>query len=557
MVKSSCTVAVAFAAICLTFAPGRACADDNGILGQIETQVAGIASRNSRGVVTIEDFHSIEQEDNWKAAFSTRRRGLRHQLVDALSRKADADLQIAVLNKTGKSTGAAMSAVVKTRAAVVLEIDSLRADMAKNPDVARMNVDVDQGLLDVLNARKAKLDVEAEQLSAVHKANSAAMVPVAAARAALAALCSEVQSQLTSDRAKLQSQATHFDIPRIGTGFSIGDGLILTTADVLDGMSEPVIITETGERMRTRVLGVDNETNIGLLHVNSELSLPALLLGNSALVAPGHFAVCIGNQAGSTNSVALSTISGVRTDGIFSGRRFYPSLLQISGPVVPGNSGAPVLNSSGQVIGMVVAVPVSDWTPSALSSFGGPRGAQASNTPPGPGGAERSVAARTASDNTQGGQNRPVGMPGLPFFRSSAAAAGYAMPIDAARPIIADFKAGKPAQHCWIGVSVSSQFSHSALPDRLDLIRTVTVNGLYPDSPAHKAGVQLGDQIVSINGRPTREEVDVRIVSMQSRPGDSIQIELLRGPAHTRVVINAQAEIRPAKFPKPIVAEKK
>jgi S1-C subfamily serine protease len=322
---------------------------------------------------------------------------------------------------------------------------------------------------------------------------------------------------------------------------------------VLDGMSEPVIITETGERMRTRILGIDNETNIGLLQANSPLELPILALGKSARVAPGHFAVCIGNQAGSMNSVALSTISGVRSDGIFSGRRFYPSLLQISGPVVPGNSGAPVLNSAGEVIGMVVAVPVTDWTPSALSSFGN-RGAGQ----PAPSTTDVRNPAQRTGDVMPTGPSRGGGTPpSIPFFRSSSVAAGYAMPIDAAQPIIADFKAGKPAQHCWIGISVTTQFSHATLPDRLDLVRTVTVNGLYPDSPAHKAGVQLGDQIVSINGRPTREEVDVRIVSMQSRPGDAIQIELLRGPAHTRVVINTHAEIRPTKFPKPIVAENK
>ena len=131
------------------------------------------------------------------------------------------------------------------------------------------------------------------------------------------------------------------------------------------------------------------------------------------------------------------------------------------------------------------------------------------------------------------------------------------MPIDAARPIIGDFKAGKPAQHCWIGISVNTQFSHSTLPDRLDLVRTVKVNGLYPDSPAIKAGIQLGDQIVSINGRPTREEVDVRIASMMARPGDPIMIEVLRGAQLNKVTLSTHAEVRPARFPKPIQAQDK
>ena len=141
--------------------------------------------------------------------------------------------------------------------------------------------------------------------------------------------------------------------PKVGSGFSFGDGFIVTTADVLSGMKNPMVMTEDGRRFRATVSGIDPEMNIGLLKLSSKTTLPGLRLGQSSKLYPGHFAISIGNQFGHINSVALTLVAGIRDDGVPADGHFYPGLIQISGTVGVGTSGAPILNARGEVVGTV------------------------------------------------------------------------------------------------------------------------------------------------------------------------------------------------------------
>lgn len=152
------------------------------------------------------------------------------------------------------------------------------------------------------------------------------------------------------------------NLPKSGTGFSIGDGYVVTTADVLEGMRNPVIVADDGRRIKAHIAGIEPELNIGLLQFSKRANLPALEIGDSNVVAVGQFAISIGNQNGQDNSVALVLVGGVRSEGVSSGSHYYPGLIQIAGTVGAGASGAPLVNSHGQVIGMLAAVPPAGWT---------------------------------------------------------------------------------------------------------------------------------------------------------------------------------------------------
>lgn len=143
--------------------------------------------------------------------------------------------------------------------------------------------------------------------------------------------------------------------PKSGTGFSIGSGYILTTADVLEGMQNPIVTTDTGLRIQGRVVGIDSELNVGLIVLEAKVDLPALTLGSSASAVPGHFAISIGNQSGQHNSVALAMVAGVRSEGTYTGSHFYPVLLQLAGTIGAGSSGSPILDARGEVIGILAA----------------------------------------------------------------------------------------------------------------------------------------------------------------------------------------------------------
>lgn len=536
LAAATCSGAILMTAVSLPVTPAHA--DD--ILGQIETQVAGIVNRTTGGVVTIEDLRGIELDDQQKQAMSNRHRGLRHTMTEALDRLADADVQIAVLKSAVKS-GSVLADAVKARNSIAAELDTLKAEVAKSSDAAILNVFIYSGHLRALTEKRNHLEEEINQLGKTVRPTAPRMAPLLATRTAMNNQIAEVQTRLAADQQKLAADSSmRTDIPKAGTGFSIGGGYFVTTADVLDGMSEPVVITTDGSRVRSKIVGLDNETNIGLLHLEGVgAELPSLVFGDSNTVAVGHFAVCIGNQSGTQNAVSLDTVSAIRSDGMFSGRRFYPRLLQIAGAIAPGNSGAPLMNSRGEVIGVVVAVPVSDWQAPSYSTFVLPH-------PPG-----QPAGPLTVRDHVAGGPRGDQGA--TSYFRPGVTGAGYAMPINCARPIIEDMRSGKPVQHCWIGISVSAQVVPNYTITRLDLNRTVTVNGVFPNSPALKVGVQKGDEIISINGRPIREDLDVRIESMLARPGDPITIVLMRpaGQKSETITLHATADLRPPPPPRP------
>ena len=537
MVSRLAALSALIAAIVVPAAP--ACGQD--IMGQIETQVAGVVSRTTGGIVTIEDLRGIELDDVGRMSRNNFRRGLRHQLVDALNRLSDADIQISVLKSAVKS-GSVLADAVKSRNAIAAELDGYRAELAKSTDVARLRVDIDNTHLRWLNDKRTHLEDEITQLTKTISHSAPRIAPLLATKTAINAQIAEVDSTLASDLQKLGADPMmRTDIPKAGTGFCIGDGFVVTTADVLDGMVEPVVVTTDGARIRTRVIGVDIETNIGVLHLNAELSLPVLVLGDSSTVSVGNFAICIGNQSGTQNAVSLNTISGIRSDGMFSGRRFYPRLLQIAGNITAGNSGAPLMNSRGDVIGMVVAVPVGEVAPPPYATSSSPRSL-----------GQEPFGSAPPQDSHRGG-TAGVQPPGL-YYRSTVTNAAYAVPINCARPIVDDLRSGKGAQHCWIGISVTTKLTQAYNDKTLDLNRTVTVNAVYPNSPALKVGVQKGDEIISINGRPIHEDVDVRIVSMLSRPGDPITIILNRqnGTKVEPMTLQATADLRPATFPRPL-----
>jgi S1-C subfamily serine protease len=149
--------------------------------------------------------------------------------------------------------------------------------------------------------------------------------------------------------------------PRSGSGFSIGDGFVLTSADVIEGMQNPTVVTDQGVRVRAQIVGTDLELNLGMLKLATaaieKVGMGSLKLGVSSTGRAGHFGISIGNQTGAENTSALMIVGGIRNDGAYAGNHFYPSLIQIAGSVGAGSSGSPLLNADGQVIGILVGVP--------------------------------------------------------------------------------------------------------------------------------------------------------------------------------------------------------
>jgi S1-C subfamily serine protease len=139
-----------------------------------------------------------------------------------------------------------------------------------------------------------------------------------------------------------------------GSGFAIGDRLVVTNQHVVDG-AEEVAVRQRGRRVRASVVGSDPSTDLALVRVRPAQArrLKALPLGNSAEVRPGEPAVVIGNPLGLARTITAGVISAV--DRRIEAPDGFPirDAIQTDAAVNPGNSGGPLLDASGRVIGVI------------------------------------------------------------------------------------------------------------------------------------------------------------------------------------------------------------
>jgi S1-C subfamily serine protease len=341
---------------------------------------------------------------------------------------------------------------------------------------------------------------------------------------------------------------------------------VVTTADVLDGMTKPIIITDSGARMHAVVVGVDTDLNLGLLRGPEAADLPGIKMGNSDAVSPGHFAISIGNQTGQINSAGMLLVSAIRSTGTFSGGHFYATLIQISGTVGAGASGAPIMDVHGEVIGMIAAIPVGEWSESQLPS------SQQNGQFPGRGGDRR----RDRIENATGGPRadsggRPDG-PGSgnplwasePRFSSSypwdgsgsdpsrvlrppVTSAGFAIPINDLQAAIHELVTDGKVDRTWMGVDVRNDRQSTDKDNLILVTRRLKVTGIYPNSPAQRAGIQVNDYLVKMGDRDIHTMSDMRAAVIRLRPSEAIHIIIER--SGQRQEVDIKIESRPASIP--------
>jgi len=251
-----------------------------------------------------------------------------------------------------------------------------------------------------------------------------------------------------------------------GTGIVLtGDGYILTCAHVIDGENVSVIVeTADGTAFDGQIVALDRQTDVGILKI-AALGMEPAVFGDSAQVIVGETAIALGNPLGRQFAASL-------TCGILSARErlvtidhYVMSLLQFDAAVSPGNSGGPLLNSLGQVIGMV---------------------------------------------NAKVDQEKVEGI-------------GFAIPIDQALDVAEDLmEYGYVQQRPWLGITIQEVPRSTAASPAL-LVIDVT-----PGSSAHQAGMQEGDWILAFNGRLTSTSALLNYEKDQYTVGDTVDITILR-----------------------------
>jgi S1-C subfamily serine protease len=262
-----------------------------------------------------------------------------------------------------------------------------------------------------------------------------------------------------------------------GSGFAIGsDGIILTNAHVVNGADTVNVTLRDGRSFTGRVLGEDGVTDVAVVKIEAN-NVPIVPIGNSDKLLSGEWAIAIGNPLGLDNSVTAGIISATgrsSTDVGVPDKRV--GFIQTDAAINPGNSGGPLLNASGQVIGMNTAI-------------------------------------------IQGAQ-------GL----------GFAIPIKTAQEVARELISTGKVEHAYLGIEMATlnpevkqqinSNNNSSL--RVAVDRGVAIVSVVPASPAAAAGLRAGDVIQKINNQPIIQSEAVQEFVQNAKVGGQLQMEINR-----------------------------
>lgn len=262
----------------------------------------------------------------------------------------------------------------------------------------------------------------------------------------------------------------------IGSGFIIrDDGVIVTNAHVIGGATKVSVAMRDGTTYSAKIIGVDETNDLAVVKITTR-KLPVAPLGTSADLLVGEWTIAIGNPFGfvlgnSEPSVSVGVVSAVGRNlaGRGDGGGVYVDMIQTDAAINPGNSGGPLINAMGEVIGVNSSI----YSPSGGS----------------------------------------IGL-------------GFAIPIDRTKRIVEDLLEHGAVRQPWVGIRLRNPQAQSA---REAASAGAVVDRVVPGSPAAKAGVQVGDQIVRAGTRAVRNPFDWEARLLDLRVGESLPIVVKRG----------------------------
>lgn len=255
----------------------------------------------------------------------------------------------------------------------------------------------------------------------------------------------------------------------VGSGFIISaDGYIVTNAHVVEDTDRIVVGLYDRTELTAQLIGKDSRSDIALLKVKPEGSLPAVQIGDINKLKVGQWVLAIGSPFGFERSATQGIISALARS--LPSDNYIP-FIQTDAAVNPGNSGGPLFNLNGEVIGVNSQI-----------------------------------------------YSRSGGYQGISF----------AIPIDVAMDVVEQLKSGGKVTRGWLGVLIQEVTPDLAQSFNLNKPHGALVGQVMADSPAQKAGIKAGDIIVTFNGQPVHHSSDLPLMVGRTRPGTSVALVVIR-----------------------------
>lgn len=265
----------------------------------------------------------------------------------------------------------------------------------------------------------------------------------------------------------------------MGTGFLISaDGYVLTNHHVVDGADTVKVKLSDRREFTAKVVGSDEQSDVALLKV-SATGLPALRIGDSKTLKPGQWVVAIGSPFGLDHSVTAGIVSAVGRANPYANQRYVP-FIQTDVAINRGNSGGPLLDTRGQVVGINSQI---------FSNSGGYMGVS------------------------------------------------FAIPIDTAMGAVEQLKSTGRVQRGMVGINLQEITPDIAKASGLPDTRGALVAGVQQGGPGEKAGIVPGDVIRSVDGTPVNQSSDLPPIVGAMAPGTKVRLGVMREGREREVTV--------------------
>ncbi|HUA17757.1 MAG TPA: DegQ family serine endoprotease [Bryobacteraceae bacterium] len=284
------------------------------------------------------------------------------------------------------------------------------------------------------------------------------------------------------------NSAPQFNAPRqapeqreygLGSGVIMTpDGYILTNNHVVDGATQVQVRLADKREFPAKIVGTDAKSDLAVLKIDAS-DLPCITVGDSSKVQVGDYALAIGNPFGVGETVTMGIVSATHRSNL--GIEQYENFIQTDAPINPGNSGGALVNDRGELIGINTAI---------------------------------------IAHGSEGNQG-----------------IGFAIPVDMARNVMEQLVKSGKVTRAYLGILPQDVTPAMAKAFGVTQDRGALVGDVSPNSPAQRSGLERGDVILEVNGKPVTGSNDLRMTISMMQPSSEVNLRVERNGAERNVTV--------------------